>query len=66
MVLQLSRPDEYEGGRLELDRDQPTKGEFDARGTVIIFPSFLKHRVTQVTRGVRHSLVGWMEGPNFR
>ena len=67
LVIQLSRPDEYEGGLLELAEDNPTDPlHFADRGTVIVFPSYLKHRVTPVTRGKRHSLVAWMEGPNFR
>jgi PKHD-type hydroxylase len=36
------------------------------KGTIIIFPSFLIHRVTEVTSGVRKSLVAWIVGPNFR
>jgi PKHD-type hydroxylase len=36
------------------------------RGAVIIFPSYVLHRVTRVTRGVRKSLVVWVTGPNFR
>ena len=33
---------------------------------IIIFPSFLYHRVTPVTWGRRHSLVGGIAGPTFR
>lgn len=67
MVVQLSRPDEYEGGVLELAHDNPTDpNEFKGRGSAILFPSYLRHRVTPVTRGRRYSLVTWMEGPNFR
>jgi PKHD-type hydroxylase len=36
------------------------------KGTVIAFPSFIPHRVTELTSGVRKSLVGWIEGPKFR
>lgn len=68
MVIQLSDPSEYEGGNFEID---PQFGALDQqslskKGTVIIFPSFVKHRVTQVTRGQRRSLVAWLEGPKFR
>jgi PKHD-type hydroxylase len=67
LVVQLSRPDEYEGGQLELAQDNPTNpAEFRGRGTAILFPAFLRHRVSPVTRGTRYSLVSWMEGPNFR
>jgi len=33
---------------------------------VLIFPSWLQHRVRPVTRGIRHSLVSWVEGPRWR
>jgi PKHD-type hydroxylase len=65
-VMQLSDPALYEGGNLELKEEQPDQKNLRTRGTVIIFPSFLRHRVTPVTKGVRYSLVGWFEGPNFR
>jgi hypothetical protein len=34
-------------------------------GTVIVFPSYLAHCVTPVTKGVRWALVGWVHGPSF-
>jgi len=64
-VLQLSNPDEYDGGVFEFKEiEQPTR--FREQGSVLIFPSYLTHRVTPVTRGVRNSLVGWMEGPRWK
>lgn len=68
MVIQLTDPSEYEGGFFEID---PQFGVLDQeaikkRGTVIIFPSFVRHRVTPVTSGKRKSLVAWIEGPKFR
>lgn len=69
-VVQLSDPATYEGGRLELD--PPDKGHalpadrFTQQGDMIFFPSHLRHRVTPVTAGTRHSLVVWFEGPPLR
>jgi len=64
--VQLSDPADYEGGDLEFSLgDGFYKGEA-ARGTVIAFPSFVLHRVTPVTRGVRWSLVAWITGPRWR
>jgi PKHD-type hydroxylase len=37
-----------------------------SRGAFIIFPSFMLHRVTPVTRGVRWSLVAWIHGKRWR
>lgn len=67
-ILQLSDPSEYEGGEVELDPSiiQPDPIDLKKKGTVLVFPSFLRHRVLPVTSGVRRSLVSWVEGPKFR
>lgn len=60
----LNSPDEYDGGDLEI-KDvsvSPPKG----RGTVIVFPSIVSHRVSPVTRGERYSAVCWTVGPAFK
>jgi hypothetical protein len=36
------------------------------KGSIIVFPSFLWHRVKPVTRGVRYSLVLWHLGYPFK
>jgi len=74
VIVQLSDPDEYEGGDFEFHPSMTTKLNEDTdlkkllrlKGTVITFPSFLLHRVTPVTRGTRYSLVSWIEGPTFK
>jgi PKHD-type hydroxylase len=65
-VAQLSEPSEYEGGDFEFFRIPSPGPEFKRRGAVLIFPSFLHHRVTPVTAGIRRSFVAWIEGPKFR
>jgi PKHD-type hydroxylase len=66
--VQLSAPDEYEGGDFEfMDVGQPPKPiNIRTQGTAIIFPSITYHKVTPVTKGKRYSLVGWYEGPEWR
>lgn len=54
--VQLSAPENYDGGDLELWNTPPADR---SQGTVIIFPSFVLHRVAPVTRGLRRSLVMW-------
>lgn len=70
MVIQLSDPVEYNGGDFEMDigecQEVPNPKSIREQGTVIVFPSFLRHRVTPVTAGIRRSLVVWMEGPPFK
>ena len=68
IVIQLSDSDDYEGGDFQLD-PQYTQLPADVireKGTVIVFPSFLNHRVTPITKGTRYSLVSWIQGPKFR
>ena len=64
VVVQLSDPGEYEGGDLEFNN-----GSIDTvmkkKGSVVIFPSYLLHRVTPVTKGTRRTLVLWINGPTF-
>jgi len=64
LVCQLSDPTEYEGGELQINTGEIIIPEKE-KGTVIIFPSYLLHRVTPVTKGTRRSLVLWIEGPAF-
>lgn len=65
MSIQLSDPSEYDGGAFEFFKGGAVPG-FKAKGTALVFPSFLLHRVTPVTRGSRCALVAWLEGPAWR
>jgi PKHD-type hydroxylase len=66
VVVQLTPGSEYDGGDLEfLIGREPLRAARES-GTVAVFPSFVLHRVTPVTRGSRLSLVGWVVGPKFR
>ncbi len=66
MVVQLSQPDGYEGGALELMPDAHIRKAASGLGTATVFPSFVLHRVTPVTAGERWSLTIWAHGPAFR
>jgi PKHD-type hydroxylase len=67
MVLMLSDPSEFEGGDLLLksERDNPSKLEM-SQGRAWFFPSYMLHKVTPVTKGVRKTLVLWVGGPQFK
>lgn len=67
VVVQLSPPDQYEGGNFEFyEVDTPDPEEFKKQGSILIFPSYLVHRVTEITEGTRRSLVSWVRGPRWR
>ena len=72
---------EYEGGELEFhignsqevsDNDNTVKytrsnqNGPEELGTMILFPSYLTHRVLPVTKGTRYAIVGWVHGDSFR
>jgi PKHD-type hydroxylase len=59
VICMLSDSSEYSGGDLEFDPYGEVKLE---RGDVIVFPSFLKHRVVPVTEGLRKTAVIWVSG----
>ena len=78
MTCQLTDGSEYKGGELQFDfrdynpnlRDESehliTVKEILPKGTVVVFPSFLWHRVKPVTKGTRYSLVMWNLGEAFK
>jgi PKHD-type hydroxylase len=66
LTLQLTDPSEYIGGDLELMLGDPPLKMERKRGRIIVFPSWVRHRVTPVTSGERQSLVQWVTGPLFK
>ena len=66
MVLMLSEPEEYEGGELQFkvsDKDETLEMKL---GRAWFFPSYLLHRVTPVTKGVRKTAVLWVGGEPWK
>jgi len=65
--LQLSGPDDYEGGNVQfIDEGGNSYFAPRKRGTIVLFDSRTQHRVLKVTKGVRKSIVGWVCGPRWR
>lgn len=60
--IQLSNEDDYKGGDLEFLPALKTDQNPRKKGCIIVFPSYLTHRVSTVTEGMRNSLVGWVHG----
>jgi PKHD-type hydroxylase len=66
IVIQLSSPEEYEGGELKLHTSHEPTTIKKEKGLVVTFPSYTLHEVTPVTKGERYSLVAWAHGPSFK
>ena len=71
MTVALVDGSDYEGGEFEINMSTPEKEnihvvkESKIKGSVVIFPSFVWHRVKPVTGGTRYSLVNWHQGNPF-
>lgn len=61
-VLFLSDPNDFEGGDLKIMKSVIPKKQ----GTIVVFPSFMPHELTPVTKGTRYSAVCWVAGPIFK
>ncbi len=70
----LNDSTEYKGGGLEFAQNytgKPNKDriikckEIGQQGDIVIFPSFIRHRVKPVTSGTRKSLVMWTLGDPY-
>ena len=67
VTINLSDPKDYDGGVLEFNLGGKTITQGSkAKGAITVFPSYLLHRVSPVTRGTRKSLVLWVGGNAFR
>lgn len=65
MTLLLN--DDFEGGNFQIslgDNNNPITLPAK-KGRALLFPSYMIHRVTPVTKGIRKSLVVWCTGPKF-
>ena len=62
--------DSYEGGEFQFtsyakEKCKISTPEMGGVGSIVVFPSFMEHRVAPVTKGIRYSLVTWFLGPPF-
>jgi PKHD-type hydroxylase len=67
ITVQLSDSEEYEGGDLQIwSGGQNIQNAARGAGVVVIFPSYMMHRVTKVTKGTRRSFVLWVGGSHYK
>ena len=62
----VNDPSEYEGGQLEIWTNNQYDKIPNTKGGIVVFPSFLLHRVTPVTKGIRKVIVGFINGNPYR
>ena len=69
LSLILSEPSSYDGGEFTIKLNENNITDIlveQKRGRIILFPSFFMHKVHPVRRGIRKSMVVWVEGPKFK
>lgn len=72
ITIQLSESEEYEGGELQITTGGDTSNNWGAQscprggGVAVLFPSYMMHRVSPVTKGTRKSLVLWVGGSHYK
>jgi PKHD-type hydroxylase len=75
VTCSLSDPKDYKGGELEFNFNNPEISkknnirkckEILPRGSIVVFPSFVWHRICPVIKGTRFSLVIWNIGHPFK
>lgn len=68
VIIQLSDESDYDGGETLLGRTEKMQQPAcqKEKGSILIFPTFLEHEVTEITRGNRFGFICWMQGPKFR
>lgn len=65
LVITITDPKDYTGGEFDFEGVEE-KPDIAARGSIIVFPSHLRHRANKVISGTRYSLVNWFTGPSFK
>lgn len=66
LSLTLLLNDDFEGGEFSIRYQDEEEIIPCVKGSMILFPSFILHKVKPVTRGIRKSLVVWVDGPKFK
>ena len=59
--------DQFEGGDLNTFFGGENLSKVDLKkGTIVIYPSYTLHQVSEVTKGTRYAIIGWAGGDTFR
>jgi PKHD-type hydroxylase len=74
LTISINLNNAYDGGNFQIERWGSPKIKkryitvkgMKKTGSILVFPSFLHHRVTPVVQGQRKSLTCWFRGPPFR
>lgn len=65
-IVNLTDPTEYEGGEIQFLNTDTSTGNLEEQGSIIIFPSFLPYKISEVTKGRKDVIAGCIHGAVFR
>ena len=65
-LLLSTQGEDFTGGHLQFNDYSKLWCPTQKKGTLVVFDSTIRHRVTKVKSGTRKSLVGWVTGPRWR
>ena len=65
-IVNLSDPSTYDGGKIEFLNTNTAEANVSEQGACLIFPSYMPFRITPVTKGEMHIIVGHIHGALFK
>lgn len=66
LVIGISEKTDYQGGELLLNPHGTNPNIIKlGKGDLIVFPSYIPHKVTSIIEGKRATVVSWIVGPKF-
>jgi PKHD-type hydroxylase len=65
IIILLNDPSEFEGGQLQIENSGVDHVPLE-KGSIVVFPSYLPHQATEVTKGTRYSGALWVSGKTFK
>lgn len=65
-IINLTDQTQYEGGQIEFLNVDTADADTGQQGSCLIFPAYMPYRISAVTSGVKHILVGHVHGALFK
>jgi PKHD-type hydroxylase len=65
LSVNLTEDTDYDGGTIDFFTGGKVHTTSKQLGSVVVFPSYVPHRVRKITNGERYSLTSWIHGPPF-
>ena len=64
-IINIKKSNDVIGGEFNIKTNNTSRSLPSDIGNLIIFPTFILTKITDIVQGHREYLVGWILGPNF-